>query len=874
MTATLTSYTDSSSALDSVLSDEHDVAKVERYLQTVSNNVNQIVTKIIWNAHSRAVNLLANDGKESVNFWDFESFDRSEFDDFNPEAPSSVVHQMQESWHRAFGSPPMVRYTTKDYPTGKHYSPFEEIDGTAETLFRNQTQVLNTGRVVKLPSKRNKGRGVLGATTRPEVEHHARSNWLHDLMVLPVPSSNPCEPTPAADATSSRTPAEEIHPIADGRGSSEEHVELDPTVQDEPSRLEVLVNQYGPDVLLQDQAQTSLDDDSSSEIPKVPTWRTRLLEDHERRLIEKCPGRQQRTEPLDLSIKAVINQAVMCGLIKPPGVKVCEAINTAARIEEQKAIRTSIAQKKLMESMGTVQISSKSRNRQAPMTRTPRGTRKPTPGEPSRKKPKVRPNVSENARTRQAPETKNSNGKRKPTSGRPARKKQRVGKEASETATHPPEPASLLPHPSGSKTLELHQALPPNAYFEPKSDEELPAWRCGIRHAMGYYYNAGDRMNCSGCFTSIKTNPRLKRMDFYLPSRSYFHQAAPGIIWKPSLSYVKSRRCKTLSHNSIAKDAFWDAIKTGSNDETARQRAVEAVEESLKPKPKPKPAPRAPTPTPEPEIVPIDLGPHPSGSKTMEHGQDIPECAYWEEKEGGEVFAWRCDVNHALGRYYMAGNKSTCPGCGSNKIGQGKRAEMDFYLPDGAVVRQDAPDLVKWRPRKPYNTKPRRPFNAKSKAHAPMSHNQICSKNYWKAVGAGQELETALAIAIAETDAELDAKNEETRIKQEEYQAKLDEAQKRKAAAQKMREERKAKAESSAKVKNGPSKNNGNTGRGVVVPLIPRKRGSQELTEDDSGESGESRSGSESESGSEEEASQQVAASSSSDESTSSSDSE
>ena len=59
-----------------------------------------------------------------------------------------------------------------------------------------------------------------------------------------------------------------------------------------------------------------------------------------------------------------------------------------------------------------------------------------------------------------------------------------------------PIPVALPPHPSGSKTLEAHQQLLPDAYFQMESPSEKPVWRCGIKHPMGYYYNAGNRKNC------------------------------------------------------------------------------------------------------------------------------------------------------------------------------------------------------------------------------------------------------------------------------------------------------------------------------------------------------------------------------------------
>ena len=202
------------------------------------------------------------------------------------------------------------------------------------------------------------------------------------------------------------------------------------------------------------------------------------------------------------------------------------------------------------------------------------------------------------------------------------------------------EGSTTTPHPSGSKTLELHQNLPPNAYFEPSSASEEPAWRCGIKHPMGHYYNAGDRKACAGCFTALSHNPNARIMDFYLPRRTYFYQPAPGMIWKPSKCFLKERRCKNLSHNSIAKEAFWEANRGGATDEEALKAAIEAIETHLRPKPPPvKVNPPSPTPSDpsSPPLPPLPLPPHPSGSKTMEHGQSLPESAYLSAKEENEV---------------------------------------------------------------------------------------------------------------------------------------------------------------------------------------------------------------------------------------------
>jgi hypothetical protein len=139
----------------------------------------------------------------------------------------------------------------------------------------------------------------------------------------------------------------------------------------------------------------------------------------------------------------------------------------------------------------------------------------------------------------------------------------------------------------------------------------------------------------------------------------------------------------------------------------------------------------------------------------MEHGQDIPECAYSDKKERHEEFAWRCDVNHALGRYYLAGDKRTCPGCGSNRHGAGKQKDMDFYMPFGAVVRQEAPELSKWAPRKPNK---RKDGASKKTTLKHYTHNQACSKKYFEAVEAGAKHAEAVKIAIDSLGAELDGR--------------------------------------------------------------------------------------------------------------------
>ena len=221
----------------------------------------------------------------------------------------------------------------------------------------------------------------------------------------------------------------------------------------------------------------------------------------------------------------------------------------------------------------------------------------------------------------------------------------------------------------------------------------------------------------------------------------------------------------------------------------------------------------------------------------MEHGQRIPECHYWERKEKHEELAWRCDAGHALGRYYMAGDKKTCPGCGSSKSGLARKTIMDFYVPFGSYVRQEAPGLVGWQPRQRYRTvrskdiQDKRPLN---------SHNQICTEKYWHAVNQGMEHEPALELAVKETDAYLDAKNDEIQARQEIAE------ERRRAATEGIKRKRKSASVCSSErspKKGSPNSNQANQPSkeglhhsldgGMAISLIGRKKGSEELSSDD-----------------------------------------
>jgi hypothetical protein len=458
-------------------------------------------------------------------------------------------------------------------------------------------------------------------------------------------------------------------------------------------------------------------------------WQAQLIEDHKARLAQKTLVQQQHPQRLLQDTKSIIETAVAANILKPPSGEVQRLIDAHASKETGKLQQSS-------------HVETGPTRRPVPTVKS-KGKRKSnaTGGLPNKKPHKGSATRASAASPRNA-KIANAN---KPE-GNPSRPAKRVDTEQKTEAKAPPRP-----HPSGSKTLELHQVLPPDAYFEKVDDDEKPVWRCGIRHPLGYYYNAGDRRQCPGCNTNVDHNPQAKVMDFYMPSRAYFYQEAPGVVWKPLKPLANPRKCNSLSHNGFAKDVFWQAKEDGYDSDIAREMAVEALKDHLKPKPKPEPEP-----SPEPEPEPADLGPHPSGSTTMEHGQNIPGCHYFEQAEPGEQFAWRCDIAHALGRYYMAGDRKSCPGCGSNRGGAGKQATMDFYLPPSVVVRQEAPGFIQWKPRKPYRLK-----NPSKKTKQLVSHNQICAANYWRNIDNGMEPEEALATATKDTDESLAVKEEE-----------------------------------------------------------------------------------------------------------------
>jgi len=573
------------------------------YLRSILQNVNNMADKMIYNAHGRTVNLLANDGRDGVPFLDAHVFNKKMFSDFCPDNAISIVSRLNESWHRAIPVPAMVRMSTKQYPIGAGSSPFEEIDEVAGRMFENAVStLLPTGRATQ---NRRKGR-VSSHSRRDGIGVQGGGNW------LAFPSSrNVCE------ATQPRPTQIDASHEPEARQNLCEGIL---TIQPMPTPVD-----HGHD----DRADSPIGGD----------WRLRLAQHHMRMLAAKYPPKKKQQDVL-----------------------------------------------------------------------------------PPKKKQKTRSTSSSTAST--------------------FRHTRKVTSPANSAA-------STGPHPSGSTTFELHQVLPPEAYFEPREPDEKPAWRCGIQHAMGHYYNAGNRKSCPGCFVNVKESAKTKHMDFYLPNSSHYFQHAADAVYKLSKPSNEVRRSKHLSHNSIAKEAYWAAINAGADVEEARRAGVDAVEAFLLSR-----APKEPTPQPTPEPEP-DLGPHPSGSATMEHGQDLPECAFAEKTERHEEYAWRCDLNHALGRYYLDGDKRSCPGCGSNRNSESKKAVMDFYMPFSVVVRQEAPGLSDWKPRRK-NTMMR--SSSKATKNEYLTHNQTCSRKYFEAVEAGLAHDEAVSHAIRELEEELEAK--------------------------------------------------------------------------------------------------------------------
>ncbi|KAI4923306.1 hypothetical protein J4E85_008343 [Alternaria conjuncta] len=851
---------------------------IAEYMKSVSHEVNGITKKMIWNGHCRTVHLLAGDGMDGAPFLDLHTLDTRPFSKYGPGNLFPVADRVNVSWHRTSSHPSMVRYSTKEYELGYQAGPLEDLDAVSQTLFRKENfgVTLPIGRAVKLStSKKRKGQNMPGAATRDDRMVSSRRDWIpfpqlatmsdfHDPQSITSTPLDIVHEANAADAHQeprilsdlSRLYHDSVDALSPDLGQEEElHRPF-------PRYAELLIP-HDPEVPISDRGGACKQGNSTEHVEKVHHWRNRLIKDHKRRLTLKWGNPSQALDHAFQNFKQVVAAAMSMGIrpIAHDYQKKLEAIASRERLQEQAGISARSQQNSERLSTETttadscepqcLPVDSDMNTPESSSFSPPQILRRDigmssdisnpekTSSEPSKKRRKKNQAVNKQIMRSHSTQQQSTAPKlNKPSTNQSAVKAPSAHKSPSS-------------HPSGSTTLEPHQHLPPNAYFEPISVDEKYAWRCRCKHAMGHYYNSGSRKNCRGCNTSLSDNHAVE-MDFYMPLRSFYHQPAPDMRWKPSKQAARLRKSDRPCHNAVAKDAYWEAVSTGATEEEARQVAVDAVVRYLRPKPPPK----APTPetTPEPEPEP-DLGPHPSGSTTMEHGQEIPDGYYWKKQKADEQVAWRCDVNHGLGRYYLAGDKKTCPGCGAGRTSLGKSEDMDFYLPSGVVVRQEAPGLSIWRPRKPY--KIGKPAATKRE---PVSHNQMCAKVYFGLLAEGNEAEEALRLAIERVDSELD-KKQEAKMKRQEAREEVGDEDAVEGASSSVSVERRDSAATSR-----------NSRGGCTMSLVPKKRTMDDVIEESLGELvGDLEDG---DVGSEGESGDSVAMSSSDEEDSSASDSE
>ncbi|KAI4643865.1 hypothetical protein J4E93_006878 [Alternaria ventricosa] len=811
---------------------------IAEYLKSVSHEVNGITKKMIWNGHCRTVHLLAGDGMDGAPFLDLHTLDTRPFSKYGPGNLFPVADRVNVSWHRTSSHPSMVRYSTKEYELGYQAGPLEDLDAVSQTLFRKENFgiTLPIGRAVKLStSKKRKGQNMPGAATRDDEMLSSRRNWLHfphfnttvDFQDPQIITSTPLDIVHEAKAADVHQEPRILSDLSRLHNDSADALSPD-LAQKEGSHgpfslYAGLFRSHDPEAPVSDRAGACKQSNGTEHVEKVQDWRNRLIKDHKRRLTLKWGNPPQALDHAFRNFKQVVTAAMSMG-IRPIAHDYPKKLDTIAaweRLREQ--ARNSARSQQNSESLSTETTTADSRASQClPVVsdvNTPESSSfsppqilrrdiggslsnsesDKTPSEPSKKRRK-----KNEAADKQV--MRNHSTDQQSTAPKP-------GKQSTNQAVvkSPSVNKSLSLHPSGSTTLELHQHLPPDAYFEPISVDEKYAWRCRCKHAMGHYYNSGNRKNCRGCNTSRSDNHAFE-MDFYMPLRSFYHQPVPDMRWKPSKQTARLRKSDRPCHNAVAKDAYWEAVGTGATEGEARQIAVDAVVQYLRPKPPPK-AP-TPEPTPESDLEP-DLGPHPSGSITMEHGQEIPDGCYWKKEKPDENLAWRCDVNHGLGRYYLAGDKKTCPGCGAGRSSQGKSEEMDFYLPSGVVVRQEAQGLSVWKPRKPYKM---------SKSAAPkreaVSHNQMCAKVYFELLAQEHETEKALALAIERVDSELD-KKQEAKMKRQEAKEEVGDSDAVEGASTSVSTSRRDSAATSR-----------NSRGGCTMSLVPKKRTMDDVSEE------------------------------------------
>ncbi|KAH6872139.1 hypothetical protein BKA58DRAFT_381416 [Alternaria rosae] len=750
---------------------------IAEYMKSVSHEVNSITKKMIWNGHCRTVHLLAGDSMDGAPFLDLHTLDIKPFSKYGPSNLFPVADRVNVSWHRTSSHPAMVRYSTKEYELGYQAGPLEDLDDVSQTLFRkeNFSATLPIGRAVKLStSKKRRGQNMPGAAARDNRITLPRRNWLpfpqlatiSDFQDPQTITSSPLDIVHEERAADIHQEPRILSDLTELYHDSADALSPD-RAQEEAShspfpRYAEPFSPHDFEVPISDRARVCRQNNGAEHVEKLHHWRTRLINDHKRRLTRKWGNPPQALDYACQNFKQVVAAAMSMGLrpIAQDYQKKLQAIAARERLREQAG--SSDASQQNSKSLSTETTTADSHASQC----LPVDSDVSAPESSFFSPPQILPrDIGGSSGISNSDKTSSEPSKKRRKKKNDAVVHQVMRSYSTQQQLTAPKSGKQLPdqpiakgpsahkspslHPSGSVTLELHQHLPPNAYFEPTSVDEKYVWRCRGKHAMGHYYNSGNRKNCRGCNTSLSDNHAVE-MDFYMPLRSFYHQLVPDMRWKPTKQAARLRKSDRPCHNAVAKDAYWEAMSTGATEEGARQIAIDAVIQYLQPKLPPK----APTPetTPEPEP---NLGPHASGSNAMEHGQEIPDGYYWRKQKADEQLAWRCDVNHGLGRYYLAGNKKTCPGCGAGRTSLGKSEEMDFYLPSGIVVRQEAPGLSKWKPRKPYKM-----GTSPATKREPVSHNQMCAKVYFELLAGGHDAEEALRLAVERVDSELDRKQE------------------------------------------------------------------------------------------------------------------
>ncbi|KAL5372419.1 hypothetical protein DPSP01_013526 [Paraphaeosphaeria sporulosa] len=500
---------------DACFSAQDPQESVGQYLKSVADNVNKLATKIIWNTHSRTVNFMANDEKETTVFWDFQQFENQSFANFSPGNTFPVLRLMNQSWHRAFSHPSMVRYSAEQYQIGPDASPFEEIDEvTGHTKLFEGESIAHTAshdRVVRAPRmKKPKISPLPGATLRGNPTT-PNDDWLQGLLRYGSPSSFrfsedtevpitvystsqdmlPLEAIPASDACASGAksvwggasggivgscPIHEnsMHMNDDAEAST---IRITRTPAEEPTCPESLVALLGSDALWKDSGQSSSSEDTTSEDSRKRTlWRMVLIQDHKNRLAERWPQSQQRLDAA-LDFNSCVERAIKNGDLKPlrAGLrKLASFVDPPAVVLPANRVQSGSNKISILQTVRAIQQDGDNKGSAVDSGHSTRRNSQLSVRRPNKRQkraPKAR--ISKSSKSTDA-----SNSSKTPE--KPEATLRSAGASSSPSSI----PAQANPDNSTSKTLEDHQQLPPDAYFEKMADDEQPAWRCGIKHPM------------------------------------------------------------------------------------------------------------------------------------------------------------------------------------------------------------------------------------------------------------------------------------------------------------------------------------------------------------------------------------------------------